>query len=193
MSSDVEPVRLVPDLPQPRAITDEVNYWEPSVWNYVQLGWGCVRFDTKSESGQTVAPRLHMNTAHNTCGIRRVYVDWQAHTNERDLLFETEGGGMIGTMFVLPDETMTGMGVTCGVSGGQPRTACRLYLNGKRVGATDVKLYHPNANLWCFWLWAKNGPSPILEALRTAEVLITELRQRITRLELRVLDQQTPA
>lgn len=176
------PVLISPPPPNADVFRDD-NYWTPSVWNHVQFGWGCVRFDRKSSTGKSVTPRLHVNRAHNACGIVRVYTDWNAHPAERDLLFETEGGGAIGTMFVLPDETMVGMGVLAGVSGGQPKTACRIHLNGKRVAATDIRLYHPYANLWCFWVWAKQGPSPLVQALERAADAIGELRERVTYLE----------
>lgn len=155
--------------------TGEVNYWPPSVWNHILFGWGCVRFDERDADGYVV-PRLHMNEAHNTCGIVSVSASRDVPADKRDLQFVTEGGGAIGTMLFKPDETMTAMGVHTGPSGGQPNTRCPLYINGTRYPANSSKFYHPFANLWCFWVWAKGGPSPVVEAFgRVADVLDTHV------------------
>lgn len=143
-------------------------YRTPSVWNNLLIGGGCVRFDELSSTGASVVPRLHMNSAHTNVGILDVYIDW-SESGYKKLHFDTAPGGTIVTMSCWPDETLTEMGITVGASGGTPHTALKVFKNGKQIHASSPTLYDPYANLWCFWVWAPSGQSPIKAAVDNIE------------------------
>lgn len=114
---------------------------------------GCViRFDKKSSSGTTVVPRIHANSAHICVGVTSVSVD----STSKDLILRNSSGrGVVVTMIVSPDETLTRKGISCGGSGGSTLSRVICYDRaGHHVPANSLKMYGATSNLWVSWtMW----------------------------------------
>lgn len=149
-------------------------YRAPSAWNNIQIGGCVVRFDTKTPSGTYVAPRIHANDSHMCVGVKRVFIDWN-EDQPRWLHFECESPDKIIAMQILPDETLTAMGVTCGPSGGGDFTKVPIYKDGVQIPANSLQLLNPYANLWCAWAWWAGDSSPVKQAVDDLAVRVQQL------------------
>ncbi|MGH3647618.1 MAG: hypothetical protein ACRDTM_10660 [Micromonosporaceae bacterium] len=129
------------------------NYMRPADPDNPIAVRGCViRFDTLSDSGASVVPRIHANSAHMCVGVTSVRADW----NDGALVLnDSNSKGSIVSMSVSPDETLTRKGIRCGGSGGGKVSRVYCYdQSGNFVPAHSKKLYGSLSNLWVTWhMW----------------------------------------
>lgn len=117
---------------------------------------GCViRFDTLSESGKSVVPRIHANETHSCVGVTSVSVDWSDSSTFGDMMLNNTGGpGIVVSVYAEEDESLVQRDIQCGPSGGGQQTRIRCYRDGVKVPVQSLDMYGPNVNLWVGWtMW----------------------------------------
>lgn len=132
----------------------------PSTANPMQLAGCVVRFDTLSDTGATVVPRVHQNSAHINVGCPQIQVDWSDDGVGKvgDLIVKVPGGeSNVVTMLVDEDETLSGRQIQCGMSGGGTETRVRCFKNGQFIPIyAKNHFYSSTSNLWLFWVRWEN-------------------------------------
>lgn len=185
-------------MTMPPSVAPPLYYRKPHLYNNILLG-GCVlRWDTKSDTGTTVVPRIHANGTHIDVGVKEVRIDWSSNATvaaHRPLIIECEIGSPIISMGAVPDETMNAKGIIAGLSGGSPTT--RMYLfrqyaegSARKIHAASLDLYDQFANFWVWWFWWGGDSKPVQEVLDQLTAADLALMQRIAAAEARLAAQE---
>lgn len=100
-----------------------------SLQEKVEINGGVIRLDPKK------GVYLLTDSSHHSIGIEKVYINKKTGA----LVVEQDEKKPVVTTSVVPDETLSGMGVTVGLSGGGKTSQLIFYKNGKRL-----KLHYPS-------------------------------------------------
>ena len=145
-----------------RSVTGDPAYSSPAHPDNPTAMRGCViRFDTLSDTGNSVIPRIHANESHQCVGVSSIYADWSDTSTRGDLVIKGTDTNRVVSIMVSPDETMVQRGISCGASGGGTTTRVRCYdRDGVKVPSYSLELYGPNTNLWMSWtVWMPEATS----------------------------------
>lgn len=112
----------------------------------LMIGGGVIRLDPVE------GVYLHTNETHHSVGIESARID-----ENGDLEIRRFSGGAVVSLSVTPDETLTRLGITLGVSGGGIVSKIHVYnRNGERLNlrqSSDYKqVAHAYSNIWALYI-----------------------------------------
>jgi hypothetical protein len=89
-------------------------------------------------------PYIHENTAHGAVGVESVSVN---KSGDLVVLSNRPKGAQIVYASADEDETLSRLGIQCGVSGGVDTSTVKCYRSGKHIGAKN-SMYGSTGNIW---------------------------------------------
>lgn len=112
----------------------------------LMIGGGVIRLDP------TQGVYLHTNNTHHSVGIESTRID-----EGGDLEIRRFSGGAVVSLSVTPDETLTRLGITLGVSGGGIVSKIHFYnRQGQRLNLNNNDHYKQVAaatsNIWALYI-----------------------------------------
>jgi hypothetical protein len=149
---------------------------------------GVIRFEPGTVAGGgafiTGGPYLHANSGHIAVGITGVSVNASGR-----LVITTDSlnQGSVGSVNADEDETLSGLGIMAGVSGGNGTLTIKLAQNGVVLDLTQQAAWDivagPDSNIWVTVDYVKHRGIGLPSKADQALMLLAQLDQRLAAVE----------